>query len=77
MRRYFPTPDICARFETAAPTLGLRVIVIDAGNVDELESSMNVFARESDGLIVLPSSLSTDYHELIVSQANRHKLPAV
>jgi putative tryptophan/tyrosine transport system substrate-binding protein len=73
----FTHPGYLRAIESAAPTLGVSVIVMDASNADELDSLMNAIARESDGLIVLPSPLSADHYELIVSQANRGKLPAI
>jgi putative tryptophan/tyrosine transport system substrate-binding protein len=73
----FTHPGYLRAIEAAAQTLGVSVLVMDAGNSGGLESSMKAFARESDGLMVLPSPLTTNYQDLIVSQANRYWLPAV
>jgi putative tryptophan/tyrosine transport system substrate-binding protein len=73
----FTQPGYFRAIETAAPSLGVSVSVIDASNGGEIELSIDALARQADGLIVLPSSLTTMHHELIVSQANRHKVPAV
>jgi putative tryptophan/tyrosine transport system substrate-binding protein len=73
----FTQPGYFRAIETAAPSLGVSISVIYASNGSEIESSMDALARQADGLIVLPSSLTTMHHELILSQANRHKLPAV
>jgi len=63
--------------EATAASLGMQVVVRDANNLAEIHSSMEALARESNGLIVLPSSLASMHRELIVSRANRFKLPAV
>jgi putative ABC transport system substrate-binding protein len=39
--------------------------------------SISALATESDGLIVLPSSVASVHRELIVARANEHKLPAI
>jgi putative tryptophan/tyrosine transport system substrate-binding protein len=73
----FTQPGYYREIETAAPSLGVSISVIDVGNGAEIEPAIKALVRQADGLIVLPSSLTTVHHELIVSQANRHKLPAV
>jgi putative tryptophan/tyrosine transport system substrate-binding protein len=49
----FTHPGYLRAIESAAPTFGVSVIVMDASNADELDSLMNAIARESDGLIVV------------------------
>jgi putative ABC transport system substrate-binding protein len=63
--------------EATAASLGMQVVVRDANNLAEIDSSMDALARESHGLIVLPSSLASMHRELIVSLANRYKIPAI
>lgn len=63
--------------EATAPSLGMTVLVRNANNAAEIASSMDALARESNGLVVLPSSVAAVHRELIASLANRFKLPAV
>jgi putative ABC transport system substrate-binding protein len=61
-----------------ASSLGVEVLPIDVGNAIEIERAIDVFARESNGgLIVTPSAWTAVHRELIVTVAARHRLPAV
>jgi putative tryptophan/tyrosine transport system substrate-binding protein len=73
----FAQPGYLRAIEAAAPDLGMRIVVRDVSNASEIEASVDILATESDGLIVLPSSLVSVHRELIVARANRHKLPAI
>jgi putative tryptophan/tyrosine transport system substrate-binding protein len=73
----FTQPGYLSVIEAAASRLDVDVVVHDSGDVAEIASSMDAFARECDGLVVLPSSISAIHRELIVAQANRQRLPAV
>jgi putative ABC transport system substrate-binding protein len=73
----FTQPGYLRAIEAEGAALGVRVAVRDSGDATEIESSMDAFARESDGLIVLPSSVAAIHREMIASQANRYRLPAV
>jgi putative tryptophan/tyrosine transport system substrate-binding protein len=73
----FTQPGYLTAIEAAASRLGVVVVVHDSGDVTEIASSMDAFARECDGLIVLPSSIAAMHRQAIVEQANRHRLPAV
>jgi putative ABC transport system substrate-binding protein len=73
----FTQPGYLRAIEATAPSRGMIVLVRNANNAAEIESSMDALARESNGLIVLPSSVAAVHRELIVSLANRYKLPAV
>jgi putative ABC transport system substrate-binding protein len=67
-----------AGIQTAAPTLRMDVSPIGVGDAAEIERGITAFARfPHGGLIVTGSALSAVHHDLIVSLAARHKLPAV
>jgi putative tryptophan/tyrosine transport system substrate-binding protein len=56
------------------------VEVIPAGihDADEIAGTIEAFAREADGgLIVLPSPPTTIHRDLITALAARHRLPAI
>jgi len=62
----------------AAPSLGLELRPIDVRNAGEIERALGVFARASNGgLIVTASIAAVTYRDLIVALAARHRLPAV
>ena len=64
--------------ETAAPSFSLEVTPVDARGAIEMEQTITTFARGSNGgLIVTPSAFSAVFRDLIITLANRHKLPAV
>jgi putative tryptophan/tyrosine transport system substrate-binding protein len=61
-----------------APSVGVEVSAINVRDAGEIERSITVFARSSNGgLIVTASALSVFHRELIIALAARHKLPAV
>jgi putative ABC transport system substrate-binding protein len=67
-----------AGVQTAAPALRIEVTPIGVRDAHEIERGVTAFARlPHGGLIVTGSALSAVHHELIVSLASRHKLPAV
>jgi putative ABC transport system substrate-binding protein len=67
-----------AGIQTASPTLRMEVRPIGVSDAAEIERGITAFARfPHGGLIVTGSALSAVHHELIVSLAARHKLPAV
>ena len=67
-----------AGIQTASPTLKMEVRPIGVSDAAEIERGITAFARfPHGGLIVTGSALSAVHHELIVSLAARHKLPAV
>lgn len=73
----FTQPGYLRAIDAAASARGVCVVVHDSGDAAEIESSMEAFGRQADGLIVLPSSVAAVHREVIVAQANRHRLPAV
>ena len=62
---------------TASP-LGVEISPSNVHDAGEIEQAIAAFARSpSGGLIVAPSAEASPYHDLIVTLAARHKLPAV
>jgi putative tryptophan/tyrosine transport system substrate-binding protein len=74
-----PYADLFRRpIEAAAPAFTVVPISTGAGSFAELEHSVDAFAREpGGGLIVLPDASTTNYREAIIGLAARHRLPAV
>jgi putative tryptophan/tyrosine transport system substrate-binding protein len=67
-----------AVIQSVAPSVGVEVSAINVRDAGEIERSITVFARSSNGgLIVTASALSVFHRELIIALAARHKLPAV
>jgi putative ABC transport system substrate-binding protein len=62
----------------AAPIVGVELSAIDLRDAGEIERAIAVFARGSDGgLIVVPNALAIVHRKLIIMLAARHRLPAV
>jgi putative ABC transport system substrate-binding protein len=71
-------PAQFAAIQAVAPSLGVELSPIGVRDADEIERSISVFARlPMRGLIVTGSALTAVHHDLIVTLAARHKLPAV
>jgi putative tryptophan/tyrosine transport system substrate-binding protein len=61
-----------------APSLGLELRPVDLRDAGEIERSINAFAQDGNGgLIVTGSPAATAHRDLIVSLATRNRLPAV
>jgi putative ABC transport system substrate-binding protein len=64
--------------ETAARALALDIIPSPARDDTEIEGVMNALASgPNGGVVLLPSPLMGASHRLIISLANRHRLPSV
>jgi putative tryptophan/tyrosine transport system substrate-binding protein len=64
--------------QTVAPSVGVEVIPINVRDAGEIERAMATFAREPNGgLIVTPSAPAVVHRDVIITLANRHKLPTV
>jgi putative tryptophan/tyrosine transport system substrate-binding protein len=64
--------------QTAAPAFGIEVSPVNIRDVADLEHAMRTFARlPNGGLIVTGSGLAIVHRELIITQAAKHRLPAV
>ena len=67
-----------AAIQAVAPSFGVDVRPVDARDAGEIERDIAVFARGSNGgLIVTASGLSLVHRELIITLAARHRLPAI
>jgi putative ABC transport system substrate-binding protein len=64
--------------QTAAPSLGVELTPINVRDAAEIERAVTAFVRSGDGgLIVTTSALVLAHRNLIITLADRHKLPAV
>ena len=67
-----------AGIATVAPTLSVNVNPINMGDADQITQSVEIFARASNGgLVVTAGGAAQRHRDLIVKLAARHKLPAV
>jgi putative tryptophan/tyrosine transport system substrate-binding protein len=74
-------PAVAGFLETltkAAPSFGVVIIPAGVANAAEIERSIEAFAREPDGaLIVPPSPIASIHSNLIIGLTARHRIPAV
>jgi putative tryptophan/tyrosine transport system substrate-binding protein len=64
--------------KTPAPSLAIEVVPLPIENANDIERSIEGFAREGNGGLVLPPDTTTVVHrDLIIELAARHRLPAV
>jgi putative ABC transport system substrate-binding protein len=64
--------------QTAAPSLGIELTPINVRDAAEIERGVTAFVHSGDGgLIVTTSALVLAHRNLIITLADRHKLPAV
>jgi len=62
----------------AAPAFDVEPIQTPVRDAGEIKHAIETFAREANGgLMVLPDVSSTNYRDLIIALAARHRLPAV
>jgi ABC-type uncharacterized transport system substrate-binding protein len=63
--------------QTAAPSVGVEVSPINVRDTSDLERSIANFARAPNaGLVVAGSTMLHVHRELVITLADRHKLPA-
>jgi len=63
--------------EPVARSFALQLAVMPVNDAAEIEHTIEAFARESNGgLLVMPDPLTITHRELIVALAARHRLPA-
>jgi putative ABC transport system substrate-binding protein len=80
---YLFNPDTAPLFyakavETGAPSLSIRPFAAAVHNTAEMERTIEQFAREPDGaLLVLPDLFTATNRQSIITLAARHRLPAV
>jgi putative tryptophan/tyrosine transport system substrate-binding protein len=73
-----PTPSIITDLQTAARTLGLQLIVVNARTDSDLEASFATFSQEHVGaVLVSDSALFPRRAEQLAALAARHALPAM
>ena len=77
-----PTAPYAQRFfeplKGAASSIGVQAVASPVHDPVEIETVITGFAREPDsGLIVLPSIFTAVHRDLIISLAERYRLPAV
>ena len=71
-------PGFLRTITASAPSFGVEVVPAGVSNAAEVERSLEEFAREPDGgLIVLPSPIASIHSNLIIGLAARHRIPAV
>jgi len=64
--------------QAVAPSLGVELRPIDVHDAKEIERAVTAFARSANGgLIVTGSALTALHRNLIITLADRYKLPAV
>jgi putative ABC transport system substrate-binding protein len=67
-----------AVIQSVAPSVGVEVRPVSVRHASEIERGVAGFARSADGgLIVTASALALFHHELIITLAARHRLPAI
>ena len=67
-----------AAVQAVASSFGAEVIPIDVRVASEIERAIPVFARESDGgLIVVSGAAALVHRKLIIAQASKYRLPGV
>jgi putative tryptophan/tyrosine transport system substrate-binding protein len=64
--------------QDASPSFDVEPMQLPVRGVAEIKDAIEFFAREANGgLIVLPEVSTTNYRDLIITLAARHRLPAV
>jgi putative ABC transport system substrate-binding protein len=64
--------------QDAAPSFDVEPMQLPVRGTAEIKDAIEIFAREANGgLIVLPEVSTTNYRDLIITLAARHRLPAV
>jgi putative ABC transport system substrate-binding protein len=64
--------------EVLAPSLAIELVPCPVENAADIERAIESFARTPNGGLLLPPDSTTLLHRnLIISLANRHRLPAV
>jgi len=74
-------PDGIGQFaviQSVAPSVGMEVSSVNIRDAGEIERAITVFARSSNGALVVTSSAFAAIHrDLIITLAARYRLPAV
>jgi putative ABC transport system substrate-binding protein len=65
-------------FEAAAASLGVVPSAMPIGSPADIDSALAAFGREpNSGLIVMPDNFTSVHRRSIVTQAARHRMPAI
>jgi putative ABC transport system substrate-binding protein len=65
-------------FESAARNLGVETATAQVRNDGDIEAAIEMLGRQpGNGLIVMPDFFASAHRKQIISQANRHRVPAV
>jgi ABC-type uncharacterized transport system substrate-binding protein len=64
--------------EAIGPSLGIEIVPAPIANVEDLNRSIDSFARVSNGgLLAPPDNTIEEHRDLVIALAARHRLPAV
>jgi putative ABC transport system substrate-binding protein len=64
--------------EAVAPSFGVHLTRADVRNAAEIERTINEFAQQPNGaLVVVPNGVTILHRDLIIALAARHRLPAI
>jgi putative ABC transport system substrate-binding protein len=67
-----------AVIQAMAPSLRVEVSPVNAGDAPEIERAVAAFARSPNGGLIVATGAGAElHHDLIITLAARHKLPAV
>jgi putative tryptophan/tyrosine transport system substrate-binding protein len=67
-----------AVIQSVAPSFGVELRPINVRDPREIEQAVAAFARSANGgLVVTANPQAADHHDLIITLAARHKLPAI
>jgi putative tryptophan/tyrosine transport system substrate-binding protein len=67
-----------AVIQSVAPSFGVELRPINVRDTREIEQAVAAFARSANGgLVVTANPQAADHHDLIITLAARHKLPAI
>jgi len=74
----FPYGYFLRTAKVVAPSLGIEVVPAPVANADEIERSIESFARAPNGGLIAPNDTTVEVHrDLVIALAARHRLPAV
>jgi len=74
----FPYGYFLRTAKVVAPSLGIEVVPAPVANADEIERSIESFARMPNGGLLAPNDSTVEANrDLVIALAARHRLPAV
>jgi ABC-type uncharacterized transport system substrate-binding protein len=74
----FPYGYFLRTAKAVAPSLGIEVVPAPVANADEIERSIESFARAPNGGLIAPNDTTVEVNrDLVIALAARHRLPAV